>query len=425
MKSLVQFGILCAAGLMILSLGACGGRETEAKVDDEGEETKAAPPAVVFPVEVGVPVRGEISEYLETNSRIEAAQRVEMTAEGTGIALQVLAEEGDRVEQGDILVELDKEDALAQLQQAEVQVRQQKADYERTKKGYEFGGMPEAELDAARFAYEQGQANLRIQRLQVENLTARAPIDGIIVMRQVQQGQLVTSGQPLFSIVNPDSYELVINPPERELPRLHEGQKALVNIDALPGETFTAFVERINPAADPVSGTIKVTLDFAEQAKAKLREALFARVKLVMETYENALLVPKDTVIEENGRKYVFALRENNPEDIELPESSGGEEPAAAVAEADYVADRVEIEVGLEDSKHFQVLTGLDDSDVIVTVGQNNLRPGAPVRVTSSDAEIMANLHLTPEEALAQAKEKRARDEKPPTERMRIEGPPF
>ena len=231
--------------------------------------------------------------------------------------------------------------------------------------------MAPVEEENARFAYEQALAAREVQSVQLANLTVRAPISGIVTKKNIQIGMLVSSGAPAYTIVDPGSYRLVINPPEKLAPRLRLKQEARVSLDAVQGEDFSAIVERINPAVDSASGTVKVTLGFDRAMLDRIKEGAFARVRLVLETKENALLVPKDAVGEENARKYVFRVR-----------------PASGSDGDRLVAERVDIAVGLEDSNRVEVLSGVSEEDSIVVLGLEALKPGTPVRVTDSAQEI-------------------------------------
>ncbi|MBN2307589.1 MAG: efflux RND transporter periplasmic adaptor subunit, partial [Candidatus Hydrogenedentes bacterium] len=397
-------------------------------------------PKIVIPVEAQLPKRGDISAYIETFSRVEAENRVDVTPESPEKCVQVLVEEGDRVKAGQALAELDKRDLAAQILENETQLRKQQVDYERAKQMFEEGLGAEVDYDNARFAYEQGQASLKRLKLQYENLTIRSPIDGIVTMKAIQVGQLVSSGSPVFRVVDPNSYMLVIQPPEQELPHLRVGQEAEVTLDSRKGEEFSARVRRINPNVEE-SGTVKVTLDFDKADMARLRDTAFARVRLVMETHEQALLVPKDAIVEENARKYLFVVDEPGAEEAEGEEAggeeAGGEEAggeasgdtAASEAGGDgeaaddasagegapsgdedpiHIAKRVEIQSGLEDSNYVEILAGIDDDSMIITLGQQALKPGAEVRVTTAEDELQARAGLTADEALKAAEEKRA-----------------
>ncbi|MFO7976693.1 MAG: efflux RND transporter periplasmic adaptor subunit [Candidatus Hydrogenedentota bacterium] len=349
---------------------------------------------IVIPVEVETPTRGDISAYFETTTRVEAENQVQVTSEGVGVCVAVFADEGDTVNKGDILAELDKDEAQATLRQAQVTESERKTAYERAKRAYEAGILAEQDRDAAQFAYENAVANRRLQEVQLANLTIRAPISGVVTHRHIQEGMLVSTGTPVFTIVDPSSYQLVINPPEKHLMRLRNDQVARFTVDAMPGKEFDARISRINPSVDPTSGTVKVVLSLDKKAQDHLRESAFVRVRLVMETHEDALLVPKDAVIEENARTYVFVARrkEPRPENAE-PEKTEGlasqnetdDQSAETTDTTDestltqkreekepyWVAERIEVETGLEDSQHSEIVKGIDAEDLVVTVGQH------------------------------------------------------
>lgn len=367
-------------------------------------------PDVVVPVEASKPTRGNIATYFETTTRVEAERLVNVAAKASARCIAVLAEVGDAVKVGEIIAELERDEAQALYQQSDVQVRQNKTSFELAQRQYEEGLGPKVEMDNARYAYDQSLATLETQKLQLENLTIRAPIDGVITSRTIQEGMLVSTGMEVFRIVDPTSFILTISPPERELPRLEVGQKAKVTIDAMRGKEFEATIRRINPSVDPVSGTVKVVLDFDEDMRKSLRESSFARVKLVMATLQNVLLAPKEALIEEEGRQYVFVVRP-------APEAADGPKPESAPAPADgaatdenaipLVAERVEVRAGLEDTNRVQILSGVTEDDLLITNGQYTLKPGAKVRVTNLHDEVWQNAKLTADEALEVAEKRR------------------
>ncbi len=377
---------------------------------EKSEANAATNPSVAekrtsIPVEAQLPTRGSVSEYFETDSRIEAERKVTATSEGMGKCIRVFVDEGDRVNTGDVLAELDKEELNAQLRSANAQLQKLRSDYERSKQLYEEGLAAKAEYDNARYSYEQQLASVNQQQVQLDNMTIRAPISGVVTIRHIQQGDLVSSNAPAFDIVDTNSYILTINPPEQLLPRVEKGQKALVSIDAVKGEPFEATVRRINPSVDPATGTVKVTLDFRKDIMSQLREAAFARVRLVMDTREDALLVPKDAVIEENARKYLFVVeseKETTPE---------GTEAGDAAAQT-MIATRVEVKTGLEDNARVEIIEGIDENSPIVTVGQQTLKSGSEVKLTTTQEELLAKAGLSAEEALAAAEAERARGAK-------------
>lgn len=434
---------LLGLALIVLAAASCGSNTRENKPDET--TPKAAGSAkeetdIVIPVEATVPTRGNISSYFETTTRVLAENRVQVTAEAVGECLKVCVEEGDHVSVGAVLAELDPKETLAALGQAEVQVRQTKAALDVAENSLAMGIGPKVERDNAKFAHEQAIAAHAAQKVRLDKLTIKAPISGVVTTRNIQVGQLVSAGMPIFNLVDPASFILTINPPEKELSRLRVGQVAKVTIDALGTKEFEARVRRINPGVDAVSGTVKVTLDFDPATREQLREAAFARVRLIMDTHENALLVAKDALVEENARKYLFVVEEakkespskdrppsdapDTPEKDSTEASATPEETEKSTAPTEttqnaldgdnakpkWVANRIEIETGLEDSNNIEVLSGITDTSLVVTMGQHTLKSGSFVSVTNTQAEIGAKAGISADDALKAAQEKRADD---------------
>ncbi|HQB03394.1 MAG TPA: efflux RND transporter periplasmic adaptor subunit, partial [Candidatus Hydrogenedentes bacterium] len=293
---------------------------------------------------------------------------------------------------------LERRELEAQARQTRVGVQQAKTAYEIAERSFNEGIGASAERDNARFSYEQAKAAAELIDLQISNQTLRAPISGIVTRKMVQEGMVVAAGMPVVSIVDPDSFVLPIEVPEKELGRLKEGQEAQVSIDAFPDRSFAAHVVRIDPSINPLSGTVRMLLSFLAEDKPLLREAAFARVKLAMETKGGVLLVPRDAVMEEEGRKYVFALEKEDesqykPEQLE--ELRGN---------ALYVAKRIDITVGLEQNENIEVLTGLNPDNMVAIMGHHSLKDGAFVILTDMQKELAARSALTLEEALLAAK---------------------
>lgn len=367
----------------------------------EGSVALAEAPLFVVPVQASLPKRGDISAFFETTSRVEAQNRVEILSKGAGQCLKVNAEVGDAVKAGQVLVELEHDEFDAQIRQARVAVQQQKTAYEIAKRSYEEGIGASAERDNMKFAYEQALANLDVAELRLRNQTVYAPVSGIITHRLAQEGMVVSPGMPLFSMVDPQSYTLPINVPEKELARLKIGQEAEATIDAFPDRVFVTRVSRINPSIDPLSGTVRILLDFAEEDKALLRDSAFARVKLVMEVRPEVLLLAREAILEEEGRKYIFVLDKVDESTIDMDRFTGLRDRPV------YKARRVEIKTGLEQSDLIEVTEGLPENTMVVTMGQHTLKQDAYATITNLEEEMSFRSGMSLEEALVVAEKNR------------------
>lgn len=398
MKKQIGLVFLCIGITFTIVLSGC---DTPVEGTVDSSVTVAEAPLFVVPVQAAPPKRGDIAAYFETTSRVEAQNRVEVLSKGTGLCLKVNGEVGDVVEAGKVLVELEHDEFDAQIRQAQVAVQQQKTAYEIAKRSYEEGIGASAERDNMKFAYEQALANLDMAELRLRNQTVYAPVSGIITHRLAQEGMVVSPGMPLFSMVDPKSYTLPINIPEKDLARLKIGQEAEASIDAFPDRVFTTSVSRINPSIDPLSGTVRVLLDFAENDKALLRDSAFARVKLIMEVHRDVVLVARDAIIEEEGRKYVFVLNPVEEGSVDMERFTG------LNGRRVYQARRVEIKTGLEQSDVIEVTSGVEEGVPVVTMGQHTLKEDAYVMITNLEEEMSFRTPMTPEEALIAAEKNR------------------
>lgn len=352
----------------------------------------------VVPVSAVSPIRAEINEYARTDSRVEAENRIEVTTEVVGRCTAVKFEEGDKVKKGQIMVELDKNEQLAQLRQQTAQLTIADRDFKRAKELYANGLNSQQEYDSAWSTYEQQRETVNQTKEQLNKYTVRAPLTGTVSMKAVQLGEIVSSGTPIFTVVDPTSFMLTVRIEESERPRLTPKQLALVTVDALGDEVFETRVRRINPSIDIDSGTVGVILDFEKEDVPKLIESAFARVQMVMDTHEDALLVPKEAIVEENSRMFVFIVREVESEDTAVDSD-----------EPELQAIKVEVATGLENSEHIEILEGVSVEDRVVTYGQQTLKTESRISVTTAEEELEAAAAVTAEEALEIAQARKAR----------------
>ncbi len=371
------------------------------------------PTKTPFLVEASQPERRDVSEYLTETGNITAERQVEVLAKGTGHCLEILVEEGDKVEKDQVLAELDKAEMEVQIRQSRVGMSQQKISYERAEAGMRQGIISPAERDNAKSAYEQSKASLEMQEVQLTYLTIRAPIAGVITHRKLQAGMLVSTGMPVFSIVDPASFILPIFVTERSLPRLKLGQEARVTIDSSGDREFIAKVRRINPGVDAQTGSVKVVLDFDPKDHPYLRESAFARYSLVMDTHQGALVVPKDAIVEENARRYVM-VAQRGAEAAEAQAAQVAVEDTAASPATNtpqWVAARVEVETGLEDSNYTEVLSGISDDTLVITLGQQTVNEGDWLEVGNLEATLKTRGEISADAALDEVEKEKAAQE--------------
>ena len=311
------------------------------------------PAAAAVPVEVAVVEKRSISAYIETNGTLEAENEVDIVARAAAPIVQLLVEEGDAVQTGQLLARLDETEFRAQLEIARVSVEEKKQAFERARRLFDQKLVSSEEFDASSSAYDSARAQFEASRIQMAYAEIRAPFGGLIVDRYVAPAQQVSTNQPIYRLSDFDPLLCPIQVPERELPRLRVGQRAWLEVDSWKGERFAASVLRISPIVDAATGTIKVTLD---ATSSRLRPGMFARVFLQAETREGALVIPKSALSLESIGDTVYVA-------------------------AGTTASRREVELGFEEGNYVEVIAGVAEGEPVVVVGQDGLSEGTPIQI--------------------------------------------
>jgi RND family efflux transporter MFP subunit len=310
--------------------------------------------AAAVPVEVAVVTRRAISSYIETNGALEAVNEVDIVARTSGPIVQLTVEEGDLVRAGQTLARLDDREARARLEISRVTLNETSLAYDRAQNLQRESLISPEEYERAKAAYESAKAQVEQDEIQLDYTQIQAPFEGLIITRYVKFADQVAVNEPLFRISDFDPLWLPIQVPERELSRLRVGQRAYLTVEPWPGERFDARVLRISPVVDAATGTIKVTLETRPQGK--LRPGMFARVFVETAKKDDALVIPKAALSLESIGDTVY------------------------VVDGD-VASRREIELGFSEGEFIEALSGVEEGERVVVVGQDGLSDGTPIQV--------------------------------------------
>ena len=230
------------------------------------------------------------------------------------------------------------------------------------------GAVAERDLEMARNTLAGAQAQLASARAQLSSAreqlgktTVNAPISGIVSDRPVSAGSVVQMGGPLFVIVDPGSMRLEASVPAAELGQVRIGAPVRFTVTGYPGQTFTGTVQRINPAADPVTRQVPVLVSIPN-AQGALVSGLFAEGRVQSEARQG-IVVPADAVDERGVQPMVVRLNGGKAERV-----------AVTLGVRDAETDRVEITGGVNAGDTLLVGAALGTTPgTRVTVG-----PGAP-----------------------------------------------
>lgn len=325
------------------------------KGKDKEKEAEVKP----VPVELArVSTRG-ISAYYRAASVIEADRLVDLVARVQGRVRQVAVEEGDWAQAGQVLAELENDRERIQLQKAELAETDKARLLERSRGMLDQELISRQEYDEVESAWKLAVAERELAAIALEDTRLRAPFAGLVTDRRIVAGQQLAAGTAAFSLGDFKPLRVRVHLPEDVARKVTPGQRVLVSPEG-QDVTVEGTIERVSPVVDPATSTVRLTL-LLDGDGANLRVGGFVKVRITTDEHQEALSVPKLALIEEGALRSVF------------------------VAEADTVR-KVEIETGLYDESHVEVLSGLDAGACVVTMGQGGLRTGTLIRALNGDA---------------------------------------
>ncbi|HYG05960.1 MAG TPA: efflux RND transporter periplasmic adaptor subunit [Stenotrophomonas sp.] len=348
---------VCAAALLFstsLLLAGCksGDASNEQAAEDGDKKEEKAADAV--PVEVAKAARRPVAASYTGTSALEPRAEAQVVAKTSGVALQVLVEEGQKVRAGQPLVRLDPDRARLAVAQSEAAMRKLENSYQRATRLVSQQLVSAAEVDQLKYDLENARAQYRMAALELSYTTVVAPISGVIASRSIKDGNFVQINTPIFRIVDDSRLEATLNVPERELATLKAGQPVSLIADALPGKQFTGVVDRVAPVVDSGSGTFRVICAFSDAAST-LQPGMFGRIRIDYDQRADALVVPRLALLED-GDPAVFRVRQGK-------------------------VSRVPVKLGYAEGQWVEIRDGLKEGDQVVTAGKVALRDGTQVQV--------------------------------------------
>ncbi|GHV84926.1 membrane protein [Spirochaetia bacterium] len=317
---------------------------TSCKKDGPGGPAKEAP---VFAVNTAAAVEGQVWDYIALSGDIIAGSTVDVYSDVAGKVTRVYVDIGRRVTQGTPIAAVDP-----------------------SKPGMNY----------------------------IPGVTS-APISGTIVALPAQVGATVNQQVPLARISGSGALEIKLYVAERFISKVAMGQPCEISLDAWPGEIFRGTVTEVSPVVDPASRTMEVKINVANQGD-KLREGMFAKVRLITEQKENIVKIPSSALIQRFGEDYIYVVEE-------LPASQT--EAAAAVEEKkgffaslfsrfikkktpeaeekkpeppkQYVAKKRIVKPGILIDGVLEIVEGLKPNEEFIVKGQTLLNDGSRVNV--------------------------------------------
>jgi RND family efflux transporter MFP subunit len=327
---------------------------------------EVAQPVKIFTV--GDATSGTLLEY---PGQIAAAKQADMAFEVQGRMLAWPVNEGDRVEQGTILARIDPRDYEAQLDSARAQLRKTEADLKRSESIYreDSGAISLSTLDADRRSVDVAAASYRTAEKAMEETVLRAPFDGSVARKLVEDYAAVQAKDPVLILQNDSYLEIRVDVPERDVTGV-EAQGELSNekrtklldpevvVTSVPDRRFPARVKEFSTTADAVTRTFRATLSFDRPDDVRILPGMTAKVILTLKSRTVARLVPSAAVLTDDSNKpFVWV-----------------------VSPASMTVTRASVELGNLTGSDVEIRAGLESGDQVAVSGAHNLRDGMQVR---------------------------------------------
>ncbi len=305
-----------------------------------------------------------IADDAQTVGSLRSRRSVMVRPEVSGRVTQLNFRDGDRVKKGQVLVQFDDQLQQAQVQQAQAELSIATANDKRNRELVAQSFISQRSVDESGANLQVAQAKLALQRATAERLKIIAPFDGIAGIRNVNVGDYLKDGTDIVNVEDLDAVYVDFRLPERFQAKVRRGQRALLELDALPGRKFTAVVHAIDPLLDANGRSVAVR-GCVDNRQLQLRPGMFARVTSVFGERENARVVPEEALVPQGGRQFVIKLVEGKTADTRSTQ-------------------RVEVTLGMRRPGTVEIATGLEAGDEIVTAGQQRIqRDGTAVRVVN------------------------------------------
>ncbi len=306
------------------------------------------------PVVVATVQPQDFVDQVESIGTALANESVSITAKVTETVTRVNFEDGQYVEEGDVLVELTNAEETALLNEAKANVAEATRQFERVQNLIEQKLAAQTQLDVERNRMQTAEARYEGILARLDDRLIRAPFSGKLGFRNVSPGTLLSPNVTLTTLDDISSIKLEFSIPESFLSSVAAGQEVQAKSVAYPGKRFNGTVVTVGSRVDPNTRTVAIRARL-DNPDLLLRPGMLLNVLLIQDR-QRYLAMPEASVIPVQNKQFAYTV-------------------------IDGKAERREFEAGRRVPGYVEVLAGFSEGDIVVTEGIIKLRPGIPVRV--------------------------------------------
>jgi len=304
---------------------------------------------------------------------LKALQGVDLSLETDGTVTRLMFESGQKVKQGQPLLELDSQVETALLGTALADLKLAEVDYGRGSQLVGSQAISKGEYDRLTSQFRRNKAVVDQLKASLAKKSIAAPFSGTIGIRQVDVGEYLPSGTKIATLQDLSSLYVDFSVPEQSLPRVSLDQQVLIGVAAFPGETFAGRVSAINPKVEDATRNVLVRATLANP-DGKLLPGMFANVQVLLPNPRDEVVVPQSAV--------TYTLYGNSVYVAAPKKAENGEEEKDAEGKPILVAERRFVTTGEHRDGLVVVSKGLTAGETVVTAGQLKLTQGAHVSLS-------------------------------------------
>jgi membrane fusion protein (multidrug efflux system) len=320
-------------------------------------------PAVVVAQTVGVVVAPvELSDFpfrFEALGTAQSNESVDITSKVSEIAVAVHFHDGQEVETGQVLVQLQNAEANANLAETRAQLSDLMAQYERARSLHEKRVLSESELQQLQAQVEAGRARVLAAEARLADTVIRAPFSGRVGFRRVSVGALVTPGTVITTLDDISTIKLDFSVPETFYGPLRPGLDIRARSVAWPEREFAGVVTTIDTRIDPVARSVAVRAEIPNPEKL-LMPGMFMSVDVINEQ-RMSLVVPEQAIVPEREERFVYVVNGTSTE-------------------------KRRVVTGRRRPGQVEIIEGLREGELVITEGTQKVRPGVEVTVIGGAA---------------------------------------
>lgn len=330
----------------------------DASAAEEKAAEEKADKKTPIPVRTTAVETGRVAAYISATANLVPENEITILAEWEGRLDELNVGEGDRFAAGQVLATVARDDGEIAFKKAQVRASTSRMAFERAEKLRAEELISSEQFDKVALDHEISGQELAEAEWRLEKTLVRAPWGGVVTQRTVQPGQHVRPGDQLFTVADFDPLVARIYLPEKDVLSLAEGRQVRLSLKADPSVVFGGRIRQISPVVDTATGTVKVTVEATAVPQA-VRPGAFVTVDVVREAKPAALLLPREAVVRELQKAYVFVASEG-------------------------VAERRAVTLGLEEDGKVEITSGVAAGEAVIVAGQGGLKDGATVTVLES-----------------------------------------